>query len=367
MRRAQIEVAYDQPPFTILHQLAHVWLDAPLVDSRWIAEGMASDLAARVAEELGVDTPFDPATEAERRDDDAFPLDAWRAGGNTAASAWANAAAWQLIGEVRAEVGDDVLRTILARTAASVGPYDETAVELPSLGAATPRTPLTTRSFLDQLAAVGDADVTESFSATVLTDDDVALLPLRATAREALDALVRDADGWGAPDPVRAAMTAWQFAEAVGLIDDAEAWLVDRNALLSDIERAGLSRPERLRQVFHSYGGGAEAVDELASERAVVDAYASAAERINAPRTFLARLGLVGGADPATQLDLANGRFADGDLRGALDSVRQAERVLDAAETTGIVRVVSLGLLMIGLAAVAIAVFRRRASYTAAR
>jgi hypothetical protein len=80
----------------------------------------------------------------------------------------------------------------------------------------------------------------------------------------------------------------------------------------------------------------------------------------------MARLGLVGGADPATQLGLANGRFADGDLRGALESVQQAVHVLEAAETTGVVRVVSLALVVIGLAAVALAVFRRRASYTAA-
>jgi hypothetical protein len=162
-------------------------------------------------------------------------------------------------------------------------------------------------------------------------------------------------------------MTAWQFADATTLIDAAEAWLTDRDALLADMEAAGLSRPDRLPQAFRSSGGGAEAIEELAAERTVVDAYVSAAERINAPRTFMARLGLVGGTDPANQLDLASGRFAEGDLRGALASLEQAVRAMDSAETAGLVRVVSLALLVIGLAAVAVAVFRRRASYTAAR
>ena len=365
-RRAEIEVAYDQPGFTVIHQLAHLWLD-PLVDTRWVAEGMASDLAARVAAELGVDAPYDPAAEAERRADDALPLDAWRTGGDPAAGAYGHPASWALIATLRDELGDEAFRTILARTAASIGPYDETEVDVSPAGPGVSRTPLTSRSLLDQVASVAGIDAAAQFEASVLTDGDVDLLPAREAARTGFAELLVSADGWGAPDPIRAAMTDWAFVDATTLIGGAESWLSGRNALLADIERVGLSRPERLPHVYRSYGGGAEAIDELAAERRVVDAYAAAADRVNAPRSLLARLGLVGGADPSARLGLAHGRFADGDLPGALDSVEEAVRVLDAAETTGLVRVVSLGLVVIGLAAVAVTVFRRRAAYTAAR
>ena len=98
----------------------------------------------------------------------------------------------------------------------------------------------------------------------------------------------------------------------------------------------------------------------------MVDAYTVTAEAVNAPRSFLARLGLVGATDPATYLDMANGQFAEGDLRGALASVAEAERVLESAEASGLVRLVSLILLVVALAALAVVLFRRRASYTAA-
>ena len=71
--------------------------------------------------------------------------------------------------------------------------------------------------------------------------------------------LVADADGWGAPDPIRAAMTDWRFDEAEAQIGEATAWLVARDELLVEMEAAGLSAPDRLQQAYRSFGGGAEA------------------------------------------------------------------------------------------------------------
>ena len=55
----------------------------------------------------------------------------------------------------------------------------------------------------------------------MLTDPDAALLPERTAARASFDELVVAADGWGAPDPVRAAMTEWRFDDADALMADA--------------------------------------------------------------------------------------------------------------------------------------------------
>jgi hypothetical protein len=175
------------------------------------------------------------------------------------------------------------------------------------------------------------------------------------------------ADGWGAPDPVRATMTAWSFDEAGLAMELAPDWLRGRDELIEAMRSAGLSAPDRLQQAYRAYGGGPEAVRELGVERDVVDAYTDAAAAVNAPHSFFARLGLIGGADPEAQLALANGRFTDGDLVGALGAIGEAERILAAAEPGGLVRLLSLALVVVALAALAVILFRRRAAYTARR
>jgi hypothetical protein len=363
----EILVAFDQPEFTALHQVAHVWLSPALIESRWIREGLASAIAEQVANELDVAPPYDPVEEATERGDDAFPLDSWAASADPASEGYGHAASWAFISELSASVGADAIRTVLARVASSIGPYAETEVDAdPPADAGPPQVPLTSRGFLDHLEAVSGVDLAERFSERVLTEADVALLPARAEARAAFDDLVVDADGWGAPDPIRAAMTEWRFDEAEAQIGDAIAWLVSRDELLVEMEAAGLSAPDRLQQAYRSFGGGAEANAELDAQLAVVEAYAATAADLNGARTLLERVGLIGGPDPSEQLRLANGRFADGDLRGAVEAIREAQRILASAEGGGMVRLVSAGLVVLILAALAVVLFRRRAAYTAA-
>ena len=50
----------------------------------------------------------------------------------------------------------------------------------------------------------------------------------------------------------------------------------------------------------------------------------AAAARVNAERSFLERLGLVGGPDPEAQLAMANGQFTDGDLRESRAAIEEA-------------------------------------------
>lgn len=364
----EILVAFDQPEFTALHQVAHVWLSPSLIEARWIREGLASAIAERVANELDVQPPFDPVEEVTERGDDAFPLDSWGPSTDPAAEGYGHAASWAFISELSSSVGPDAIRTVLARVASSIGPYAETEVDAePPVDAGPPQAPLTSRSLLDHLEAVSGMDLAEQFSQRILTESDIALLPARANARVAFDVLVADADGWGAPDPIRSAMTDWRFDEADAQIAEAVEWLASRDELLVEMEAAGLSAPDRLQQAYRSFGGGAEARAELDAQRAVVDAYAATAADLNGARTFLERVGLVGGPDPSEQLRLANGRFADGDLRGAAEAIREAQRILASAEGGGMVRLISAAIVVLILGALAVVLFRRRAAYTAAR
>lgn len=364
----EIQVSFDQPAFTALHQVAHLWVPPTLVDARWIREGLASWVAAQAGTQIDVEPPYEPAAEAERLADAAVELDTWAPTSDRNAEAYGYAASWAFIGELEELVGADAIRAVLVRVAASTGPYDPGGID----PAPTPDTseppamPLSSRSFLDQLDAVAGIDLAAPFAARVLSEADVALLEARSAARADFDALVEEADGWGAPDPLRAAMAAWEFDEAARQMESAHSWLGMRDDLLAEMADAGLSAPDRLQQAYQAYGGGPEALSELDAEGEVVTAYATTAERVTAERSFIERLGLVGGPDPQAQLVLANGHFTDGNLGAAKDATNEADQIIAAAETGGIVRIVSLVLVVLLLVGLAVIIFRRRASsYTA--
>ncbi len=363
----EIAVAFDQPPFTALHQVTHVWLSPALIDARWLREGLTSHVAARVSDALDVERPFDPSVRAAELADAAFALDGWSADAGPDGEAYGYAASWAFVSDLESTVGREAIRTVLARVAAGIGSYQSADVEPAPLpdGVAAPATALTTRSFLDHLESVSGQDVGEAFAATVLTEGDVALLPERADARAAFAELVEAGGSWPAPDPVHGAMTAWQFADASTQITEASAWLERRDDLLAAMEAIGLAAPERLKQAYRTYGGGAEAVDELEAEQSVVDAYADAAAEVNAERSFIGRIGLIGGPDPSAQLNLASGRFADGDLRGAIEAVTEAQRIVASAETGGVVRIASAFVVALLVLALAVLLVRRRSTYTA--
>lgn len=365
----EIPVAFDQPPFTAVHQVTHVWISPALVESRWLREGLTSLYAARVSAALEIELPYDPAERAQALTESAFPLDSWTSDAGAEGEAYGHAASWAFLQELETLVGSEALRTVLARVAGSIGPYQSADVEpdpLPA-GMAAPASALTTRSFLDQLETVSGQAVADAFAERVLTEGDRALLPARAEARAMFDDLIEAGGSWQAPDPVRAAMTAWEFDEARAQIEEAAAWIERRDDLLAAMEAVGLSAPDRLRQAYRTYGGGPEAADELEAEQAVVDAYAATAAEVNGERSFVERVGLIGGPDAAAQLNLANGRFADGDLRGSLEAVTEAQRIVTSAETGGIVRIASAILVIVLVLTLAVLLVRSRTSYTAAR
>ena len=362
----EILVAFDQPDFTALHQLAHVWLSPAVIEARWIREGLASHVAERLAPELAVEIPYDPAARAENVAEASFALDAWSADAGLEGDTFGYAASWSLAAEIEELVGADAVRAVLARVAASIGPYQGTDIEPEPgpEGVADPSAPLTTRAFLDHLETISGIALSDLFADRVLTDADVQVLPARAEARAAFDALVGAAGDWGAPDAVRGAMTAWSFDEAQAQIDEAAAWIIERDELLEQLRDAGLAAPDRLRQQYRSYGGGPEAVAELDAERVVVEAYSATAMDVNDERSFIERIGLLGGPIPANELNRASGLFADGDLRGSLEAAREAQTILASGEMGGIVRLASAVLLAVILLGLAVLLVRRRASYT---
>jgi hypothetical protein len=372
---------YDQPAFTLLHQLGHVWLSPDLVADRWITEGFASWAAARAAAQLdggsGLEPPYDPLRRRAALVDDAFPLVSWGAGAATPdQDAFAYAASWAVATELADLVGPDAVRRALSRIAAGIGPY--APVRDGRSGQDSPDRPaVDSRALLDHLEAVADADIAPLFEAWVFDDATDDLLDDRAAAREAYRRLLATAGDWGAPEPVLVDLAEWDFQSARARIDEAVAWLADRDRLAAAAGEAGLALPRRLRDRYRTAGGGGDARTELEAEGAVVTAYAAALQRSAAERGVLERIGLLGGPEPDELLRRANGLFGEGDLRAAASAVDEARARLDRAGMEGLVRIGAAALAVVALLLLAWALVRRSrprplgeppgSDYTAAR
>jgi hypothetical protein len=215
---------------------------------------------------------------------------------------------------------------------------------------------------------VGGGDVSAIFRERVFGPDATIELGQRDVVRGLYARLVSDAGDWGAPEPLRAAMSEWRFSEAEGAIDETTAWLKERDDLLARCSAAGLVPPDRLRARYVAGGGGAEAVAELDAERSLVDAYVEVQRRAAAQRGVLDAVGLFLTDDPKELLSDAAASFADGDLRAAAGALDRLELELNRAPSDGAARLAgaAAALVLLGLA-VGVTLRRRSGShYTAA-
>jgi hypothetical protein len=368
---ADLGISFRALPFTVLHQATHVFLGDRLAAERWIREGFASWAAASVGAELEAEPPYDPQQRTEELAEQAFPLVSWGAGEATPEQdAYAYAASWSVAARLAEALGPEGVRMTWARIAAGVNPYEPVGEALPEPGGREP-VAVDARRLLDHVEAVSGEDHGALFEELVFDEAASRQLAARAAAREAYGELLQAAGDWGAPQPVQAALAGWRFGEAEDRMAEAREWLQARDELLSDAERAGLAVPARLRDQWRTAGGGSGAQAELDAERAVVDAYAAASERNSRDRSIFERIGLLGGPDPASQLAEARTLFAEGELRGALDTVQEAAASLEQANSNGILRLVSFVVVLFVVGVAIGLVVRRRGEdepsvYTAA-
>lgn len=338
---AEIQVGFDEPAFTLLHQAAHIWISNELAADRWIREGLASHYAEQLAAGLKVALPYDPALRAAELVADARPLAAWGAQAASApGDAYAYAASWASVDRIARDIGEARLTDALRRVVAGLSAY-EPALPDPLPASERQFAPVDTRRLIDQLAAASGIDLADRFAPEVLGPEAAPELADRATARSEYQRLAAAGGDWGVPDPIQADMGAWRFAEARVAIAEAVAWLVERDALIAKIAKAGLTTPNELRSRFAVDGGGAKARSELAAERAVVDPYLELRRRADTPRGPLEAIGLLAAVDPRQLLAEAATRFGDGDLRTAVAVLDRAELQLDHAAANGLVRLAS--------------------------
>jgi hypothetical protein len=356
----EVAVGFTEPPFTLLHQAAHLWANDALASDRWILEGLASWAAGRVSTELELELPYDPVAVAADLADEAFPLAEWSAEDRSAeGDRWGYALAWSLTDDAAQVIGEDELRLALRRMASGLDGYDPLTAEAAGSPAAPGAGAVDSRGFLDHLDAVTDEPVVAALAAAVLGAGAEAELSAREVARTAFYALLEAAADWGDPDPVRDAMVEWRFADAHAEIAAAGEWLVERNRLLAEIEDAGLAAPDRLAAAYRTHGGGTLAWAEIDAERAIVIAHAQAAARIAEGLDPFARVGMLIGPGPEERLAAAATAFAAGDLRAAADRLASLNQDLNTATAAGLVRILGL-IVAAGSAAVVLSVAIRR-------
>lgn len=358
----ELAVGFFEPPFTLLHQVAHVWANEELAAERWILEGLASWAAARVAGELELPTPYDPAAVAGNLAADAFPLAEWTSEDRSAAAeAWAYAASWSLTDEAARMAGEAGFQQALNRMASGLDGYDPLTAEAAGDPAAAVAD---SHAYLDHLDAVTEEPIVEALAARILGAGTDEVLVARTSARTAYQALLDLAGDWGDPDPVRAAMVEWRFPDADAEIAAAGEWLIERNRLLFVIERGGLTAPDRLLAAYRTHGGRDAARAEIEAERAVVTAHADVADRIAAGLDPIQRVGLLPGPSAEERLAAAGTTFAGGDLRAAADQLSSLDRDLGTATAGGLVRILGVVVAVSGAALGAGYARRRRRTTT---
>jgi hypothetical protein len=350
----EIAVGFDATPFTVLHQLAHVWIGTGFASDRWIREGLASHLAAVAARRLEMAVPQGSAVGAVAMDPAAIPLASWSAAGNAGPNpagtdTWAYAASWAFMDDLASSLGEDRLKLVVQRVARGVSAYQAAGSDRPA-GTAAQAQPIDSRLFLDQIEGVlegtGGAsgavrariqNVEDAFRARVFPRNQAALLDLRARARAAYAALLAAAGDWGPPTSILQAMEAWRFEESLRLIDLARGWLNDRDRFLASARQAGLSTPDRLVTQWRLSGGGDASRRELAAEVAFLEAYRAADARIDGLNP-VERLGVLWGPEPRAVLASAAGLYASGDLDAAVAAIDRAITLDNGSQGSGVVR-----------------------------
>ena len=360
----RIEVSYAASDLIILHEVAHAWFNGGLVADRWAAEAFASYYADIVAIRLGLPaTPLDPVDPAAAV---AIPLNAWGEGEAPEAEAYAYAASLELARAIADRIGAENLRRTWALVASGIAAYraDPAVDPLSDPGGAEQAAgPPDWRALLDTLEEQAGQPLDDLWRTWVARPEDLLALDARGPAREAYGRTLQAAQPWRLPPSIREAMRAWQFDVARELSGQAEAVLVQRDALEASAADAGVTLPDRIRQAFEGTGGLDAAAAEAEFEQAIVDAVASA-EAARPTTTdpgeqIMVFIGLIA-TDPEGRLALARTSLTVGEMETAYVAALAAEAAWIDAVDLGRTRLVSTVLLTFALLLLASLVRQRR-------
>lgn len=353
---AHLEVAYSAPDAVVVRELAHAWFNGELAAERWAVEGFAGLAAEWAAAAMDLEvTPAEltPELVAER-----IPLNDWLPPGpqRTAADAYAEVASVELARHLALRQGEEGLRAAWAALAERRSAYQPRRGGAPLDRLSGPPD---WRGLLDVIEAAGGAPADNLWREWVVRPDQASLLAARATARAELERVATAAGEWELPASIRAAMAAWRFDEAGGLLSQASAALDLRAELERRAGAAGLSLPAALERSFEGDRGPRAAIAEGDAELGAASAIEAAAAARPLDPGPLEVTGLAGEA-PEVDLAAARTAFALGDLAAAVEHAAAAQEVWAAAPNVGRTRLTLAGLALAAVGLLALLVGRRR-------
>lgn len=356
-----IQVAYDAGAFVALHEAAHTWFNGRLLADRWANEAFASYYATAAADALGL--PVTAPTLGEGVDEVRIPLNAWGAVGSEGSDTedYGYAASLELASLIGDRAGPGVLRSVWTAAASGEAAYQPVDPSRPRERSSSG--PPDWRGLLDLLEERTGVTFADLWATWVVRPEEADLLDERRSARAGYDAAVRAAGDWELSPLIRSAMSAWQFEQATGLLDQARQVLDELPALEEHATAAGLALPGAVREAFEGSRGPGPALVELRAEEAAIREIAGAETLGAQPRDLLQTLGLVG-ETPAVDLAAAGEAFEAGDLTTAVDRAQAARAAWLAAAEIGRQRLLVglLGVALVGatVAFVLVTILRRR-------
>jgi hypothetical protein len=326
---------------TFLHELVHLW--SGVHGKRWISEGFAQLIAEEVAAALppGLVQSYPPEREPATVE---LALDEWGEvssliGAQESEIETENAGydrSRQFLYVLYSEVGSEALRKVNATLAS-----EESAAD--------------SRRFLDLVEEVSGKQVDGLFQQWVFPPSLRPTLAERREARDRLDSLVRQAASGGLPDElpqtIRADVAAWKFDAALSALAEAESKLgefgeikSELTQLIAEAEAAGLALPASIADALGRWEFG-DARLLFAEARMALDAYKTASERVNAPRDFWERFGLIG-SDPDADILGAADAFVAGEFQTSRNRANEAANTVEDASESALLRLFLIGLVL---------------------
>jgi hypothetical protein len=327
-----IEVGEELDAHTILHELSHAWFNDAAISERWISEGLADEIGARAAAELGSELPtptdYDDPDSAPS-DVEPFALNDWDDFDNAlddAAEYYGYRTSFVVMRALGDELGTDAMAELAAAVIAGERAYGN---EADAAGVAEPiddGDPVDWREFLDLAEQIGESTaLAATYRELVVAPDDADELDRRAETLEQYGGLAQRGGAWAPPEAVRAAMADWQWPVAEQRIAEADAALDARDELATVLAPIGLEPAATTEAEY-------QAATDLAAIEGEIDNQRLAAARIVDARDDLtARLDAAGFDVPP----LTQEAYDAEPLQTALDTetlARQAAEALDSSQ-----------------------------------
>ena len=336
-----IEIGDALDSVVIAHELAHIWFNDQLFDSRWIDEGLAEEYGTHVLHERGraVRHPHRVA----QGDSGYVALNDWNAPAfrddqTDAQENFGYNASWFVIRNLADEIGFDKLADVIdvanERRLAYAGDGERERNHVVA----------DWKRFLDLLEEVGGSEkAADIFEKYVANRDDAGEMRSRALARDRYAGLVKAGGEWAPPLVVRKMMAGWSFDRARSLIEDAKSVLEVRDEIARTIDPLGMGLPDGFEQSYEASDSSLGGVAEEARVHLHAAKEVAAADRqVRAHRSPLETVGLIG-SRAERKRDEAVRAFEKGKDDSAVEAAHDATEIIDGAGRAGAQRAAAGG------------------------